>query len=67
MKASKEYTPWMSLASAILKQAYRDVLKKGKYTEESMYFLDSEWGKYLYDMVSSFGKVSDIDMNKFHV
>lgn len=67
MKSSKEYTPWMSLASAILKQAYKDILKKGKHSEEATYFLDSEWGKYLYETVSSFGKTSDIDMNKFHV
>lgn len=67
MKSSKEYTPWMSLASAVLKQAYRDVLKKGKYEEEAMYFLDSEWGEYLYESVSSFEKTLDIDMNKFHV
>ena len=26
MKASKEYTSWIELASAILKQAYKDIL-----------------------------------------
>ena len=67
MKASKEYTPWYLLASAILKQAYRDVLKNNSYKEDALHFLDSEWGKYLYDSVSSFEKTSDTDNNKFHV
>lgn len=67
MKASKEFTPWLSLASAILKQAYKDVLKNNSYSKEAMYFLDSEWGQYLFDTVSEFEKIDDIDMNRFHV
>ena len=67
MKASKEYTSWMSLASAILKQAYKDVLKNNSYSKEASCFLDSDWGQYLFDTVSEFEKIEDIDMNKFHV
>lgn len=67
MKESKEHTPYVLLASAILKQAYKDALKNNSYSDDAMNFLDSEWGKYLYDSVSSFEKINNVDMNKFHV
>ena len=67
MKTSKEYTPWLSLASAILRQAYKDALKNNSNGEDALYFLDSKWGQYLYESVSEFEKISNHDNNKFQV
>ena len=64
MKESKEYTPWLALASAILRQAYKDALKNNSYSKDAMMFLDSEWGQYLYQTVSDFEKISNEDMKK---
>ena len=67
MKASKEFTPYLYLASAIIKQAFHDIDKNNSYAEEAYYFLQSDWGQYLYDTVTSFEKIQSEDLKKYNV
>ena len=59
MASKKEMIPWINLATSIIKQAEKDVKKhpNNNIGRNAMWFLESEWGNYLYDNISMFEKI----------
>lgn len=55
--------PYLALASAIIKRAYRDI-EFSKNKKDAQVFLDSEWGKYLLETVKEFQAINDRDENR---
>lgn len=64
MISNSEMIPYLNLASAILKRAYRDVAQNNKYSEDAIEFLKSEWGESLRDNISELEKIMNNDAVK---
>lgn len=61
MISNSEMMPYLNFASAILKRAYKDIVKNNIYAKDACKFLESEWGESLRDNISEIEKMMNDD------
>lgn len=57
----KQMLPYFNLITAVLNEAYKDIRKENIYKYDAEIFLNSEWGEFLEDNITTFAKMFDKD------